>query len=226
MSRTAPPGTSAIALLGIRLRAAREERGSGVREVARRGECSGSLISQIERGRANPSVSTLYAISTALGLSLDDLFSDMPIPGSSPVIGGTAAPAVLAEATHPRVILRPPERRVIELQCGVRWQLLMPSPDPLVEFLEVFYAPGGESSAADHAIRHHGREYSLVLAGCLSVSIGHEHYILRPGDSLAFDSMVSHRFWNAGIAPVRAVWFVAARPPMVDGRDPTGPRVG
>ena len=38
---------------------------------------SPSLISQIETGRANPSVSTLYAIAAELDVSLDEpLFND------------------------------------------------------------------------------------------------------------------------------------------------------
>lgn len=54
-----------VELLGARIRAARVARGIGVRELGRRVDCSGSLISQIERGRVNPSVNTLYAISAA-----------------------------------------------------------------------------------------------------------------------------------------------------------------
>ena len=57
-----------------RLRAAREVEGISVRELARRLEVSPSAISQIETGRARPSVSMLYALVTELGMSLDELF--------------------------------------------------------------------------------------------------------------------------------------------------------
>src|SRR5579863_6593296 len=65
------PGTE----LGPRLRQVREQRGLSVRELARRTQCSPSLVSQIERGLSAPSVGMLYALATELRTSLDFLFS-------------------------------------------------------------------------------------------------------------------------------------------------------
>ncbi len=267
--------------LGSRIRAARVARGVGVRELSRLVDCSASLISQIERGRANPSVSTLYAISSALAISVDSLFSAAgandhgeptarapfwmsgemseeasagmsgdgpnepdeasPVPDDRPVAGVTAALAafrrdatVAGASTVPAdrphagpgegtsvvergeqrrrsVTIHRGERRIIHLERGVRWELLMPTPEHSAEFMEVHYAPGGGSTADDHAIRHQGREYSVILEGVLSVQIGFEQYRLGPGDSMAFDSTIPHRFWNEGSEPVRAIWFVLDR---------------
>ena len=63
------------AALGPRLRQVREQRGLSARELARRTQCSPSLISQIERGLSAPSVGMLYALATELRTSLDFLFS-------------------------------------------------------------------------------------------------------------------------------------------------------
>ena len=63
------------AALGPRLRQVREQRGLSARELARRIQCSPSLISQIERGLSAPSVGMLYALATELRTSLDFLFS-------------------------------------------------------------------------------------------------------------------------------------------------------
>src|SRR3954447_11671545 len=62
------------ASVGQRLRTERELRKIGLRELARRVSVSPSLISQIELGRATPSVGTLYAIVNELNISLDQLF--------------------------------------------------------------------------------------------------------------------------------------------------------
>src|SRR3954468_6878577 len=62
--------------VGERLRERRKELSVSVRELARRVSVSPSLISQIENGKASPSVGTLYAIVTEMGLSLDALFAD------------------------------------------------------------------------------------------------------------------------------------------------------
>lgn len=209
------PATSAVDQLGERIRLVRLERGMGVRELARRVDCSPSMISQIERGSTKPSVSTLYAISTALSISTDSLITGIPDDDEAPA---SAVVSVAPAAGHrqpaaPDIVLHPGDRRVLNLERGVQWQLLMPVPDPSTEFMEVTYAPGGGSAAADHAIRHNGREYCVILEGTLSVQIGFESFALEPGDSMAFDSTIPHRFWNEGEQTVRAVWFVLDRRP-------------
>ncbi len=62
--------------IGSRLRANRTMRHLTLRELARRVGVSPSLISQIETGRSQPSVGTLYAIATELEVSVDDLLFD------------------------------------------------------------------------------------------------------------------------------------------------------
>src|SRR3990172_8004600 len=64
--------------VGHRLRAERERLGIGLRELARRVGVSPSLVSQIELDRVNPSVSTLYAIVTELGMTMSDVFGEQP----------------------------------------------------------------------------------------------------------------------------------------------------
>jgi transcriptional regulator with XRE-family HTH domain/quercetin dioxygenase-like cupin family protein len=70
------PGVTQSALppIGERLREARLERGLTVRGLARAVDVSASLISQIETGKSSPSVSTLYAITAALDISIEDVF--------------------------------------------------------------------------------------------------------------------------------------------------------
>ena len=77
--------------MGDRLREARQARGLSLRGLAERLGVSPSLISQVETGRAKPSVSTLYAIVTELGISLDELvYPDARRPSKAPEL--TAPP--------------------------------------------------------------------------------------------------------------------------------------
>jgi mannose-6-phosphate isomerase-like protein (cupin superfamily) len=108
------------------------------------------------------------------------------------------------------MIQRAHHRRAINLEHGVRWELLVPVPEPDVEFMEVQFAVGG-GNTTDHSTRHNGREYALVLEGTLAINVGFEQYVLEAGDSLAFDSSIPHRIFNAGAVPVRAVWLVLGR---------------
>jgi transcriptional regulator with XRE-family HTH domain len=60
--------------IGQRIREERLLRGYNLRALAAAVNVSASHISQIENGKCRPSVSTLYAITSVLGVSIDDLF--------------------------------------------------------------------------------------------------------------------------------------------------------
>src|ERR1700755_3724996 len=79
--------------VGEGLRKHRQEAGMSLRALAREVGVSPSLISQIEHGKATPSVATLYAIVSELGISLDELFFDEP--------RGAAAVKATPERTPP-----------------------------------------------------------------------------------------------------------------------------
>ncbi|WP_328420817.1 helix-turn-helix domain-containing protein [Streptomyces sp. NBC_00443] len=77
-----PP--AAVPPVGARIRQARLARGTSLRALAREVGVSASLISQIENGKSQPSVSTLYAITTALGISVEALFEAGETTTASP----------------------------------------------------------------------------------------------------------------------------------------------
>ncbi|HEX6329837.1 MAG TPA: XRE family transcriptional regulator [Actinomycetota bacterium] len=194
--------------IGSRLRQERERARMSQRELARRLGVSASLISQIESGQSKPSVSTLYAIVTELGVSLDHVFqvhaSEMPVAAA---VGAGGAEPVPGSGP----VVRPSDRHVVELASGVRWERLTSHEFEDVDFLHVIYDVGGSSAADDRLMRHPGREYGFVISGRLGVQLGFERHELSPGDSIAFDSTVPHRLWNLGDEPVHGIWFVVGR---------------
>jgi len=72
-----PDRKDAVSGVGARLRSRREASGISLRQFARNLSVSPSFVSQIENGKSQPSVSTLYLICNALGLSIDELFSEV-----------------------------------------------------------------------------------------------------------------------------------------------------
>ncbi|HEY1368551.1 MAG TPA: helix-turn-helix domain-containing protein [Gaiellaceae bacterium] len=202
------------AAVGQRIRAHREQAGISLRELARRLGLSPSAISQIETARSRPSVSTLYAIVSELGMSLDELFSggelDARIAVVKPVVPGRGRPTTEVLDGVERV-QRAGERKGLDLESGVRWERLTAQADPAVDFLHLVYDVGGSSSSGDALITHSGREYGLVLSGSLEVTVGFDTYELGPGDSISFDSSEPHRLRNVADEPMHAVWFVAGR---------------
>ncbi len=189
------------ASIGARLRTERERLGISLRELARRVGVSPSLVSQIELDRVNPSVGTLYALVTELGMTMSDVFGDSRT--GEPVVRQLRRGDGLAE--------QPETRRVINLASGVRWERLTPQSDPDVEFLYVVYPVGAASCPEDALMTHGGKEYGYVTSGTLGVRVGFEEYELGPGGSIAFDSSSPHRLWAIGDEPVHAVWVVIGR---------------
>jgi transcriptional regulator with XRE-family HTH domain len=192
---------SDAAKVGSRLRTERERLGISLRELARRVGVSPSLVSQIELDRVNPSVSTLYALVTELGMTMSDVFGDSR--SAERVVRQLRDGDGLAE--------RPETRRVINLASGVRWERLTPHSDLEVEFLYVVYPVGAESCPEDALTTHGGKEYGYVNSGTLGVRVGFEEYELGPGGSIAFDSSSPHRLWAVGGEPVHAIWVVIGR---------------
>ena len=200
--------------LGDRLRRIREERGMGVRELARQIDVSASLISHIELGRGAPSVKTLYALTNALRVPMSELFvSPTNEEALSPIPAAEVTPEIeehatrIKEAPSTGFVQRSETRKAIQLEHGFRWERLTPESEPDVEFLESIIAPGGGDADAEMKT-HNGTEYGVVLEGQLGVNIGFESYILGPNDSIVFDSTNPHSMWNAGTVPVRSIWFV------------------
>ncbi|MET0451082.1 MAG: helix-turn-helix domain-containing protein [Mycobacterium sp.] len=239
MSENADAAVGRRSGLGGRLRQVRGARGLSVRELARRAGCSASLLSQVERGVTTPSAGVVYALANELGISLDFLFgaeevviADLPpmlgsqIPGARPQhhlnglrdkTSGSARPtAPWGRADGPDgsgIVQRASERSTIELSTGLRWERLTPTHDSRVDFLDVVYEPGGQSSETGQAVRHDGREYLRVLTGELEAVIGFETLRLVEGDSLAFDPTTPHLYRNPTTKVVRALSVVVHDPP-------------
>jgi transcriptional regulator with XRE-family HTH domain len=200
--------------VGEQLRTQRERRGVGLRALAREIGISASALSQIETSRSRPSVSTLYRITTALGMSLDELFNvdaratPRDAGDTAHDRGGASRPA---EELREGPVQRGDHRTVLELESGVRWERLTAQSDPDVDFLHVTYDVGGASSRDRAFMRHAGREYGLVLSGQLRVTLCFQPHELGPGDSISFESSTPHLLENVGNAPVSAIWVCVGR---------------
>jgi transcriptional regulator with XRE-family HTH domain/quercetin dioxygenase-like cupin family protein len=211
-----------------RLREARERSGLSLRQLAKRLDISASALSQIETGKSRPSVRTLYAVVSELGISLDELFDHQApstdahslSPDTNTVVtrGGAGAEWMLA-GTAARPMLRSGERPHLDLDSGVQWERLTAEHDPVIDFLHVTYEPGGASNANGALVRHAGREYGIVLSGRLDVTVGFETYRLGPGDSISFSSDEPHLLANTSAEPATGIWFFVGRR-ATDPRNP------
>ncbi|HEY1237282.1 MAG TPA: XRE family transcriptional regulator [Solirubrobacterales bacterium] len=216
---------SATDMVGGQVAAYRKERHLKVSELARSVGVSPSLISQIERGQSQPSVSTLFALAEALDVPVDAFFAKGADENGAAKQGSQAAsssePAAAGATPESgagtRYVVRRDGRAVIDIEGGVHWERLTPETLPDVEFLELVYAPGAESHS--ELYRHPGSEMVLVLTGRLDIFVGFERYELGVGDSIHFPSTFPHRYINPGDEEARAVTVI-----LHDGESPPADR--
>ncbi len=180
-----------------------------LRELARRLGLSPSLISQVETGKSQPSISTLFAIVGELEVPVNEVIWEDGAEAVSERRSPRSRKAAAVDSESP--LQRADERVSIHIDSGVSWQRLTSGPDHDVDFLLLRYEPGGESTAPESLMRHNGKEYGYVLSGRLRVTVGFESHELRRGDSISFDCTEPHRLAAVGDQAVEAVWFVLGR---------------
>ncbi len=217
-------------VIGEKLRAARQHQAMSLRELARKSNMSASMLSQIETGKAYPSVRTIYNIADALALPIDYFFPEQNGSAAAPDTGAVAADRLTASEmreaslTHSASdavpeftsftadvaqILHASARPTIQLKGGVTWSRLTAAAEDDAEFLEISYTAGATSGA--NMSHHEGREFGLILEGELVVQLGFKQVVLHAGDSIVFDSTTPHRLTNKSEAPMRALWVIWER---------------
>ena len=166
--------------LGVKLRHTRMTKGLRLRELAEKAECSESMLSKIENGRAVPSLKTLYRIAEALDLTVGQLF---------------------AQPTEPNgLVSRAGERPIVHADPlrngpGLTLERLIPyHQSHLLEGSIHNIAPGGSGGL----ISHEGEEVAYILEGQVEFIVGDEHFLLKAGDSICYRSEQPHGYRNGG----------------------------
>jgi transcriptional regulator with XRE-family HTH domain len=174
--------------LGVRLRHGRMTLGLRLRDLADKAECSESMISKIENGRAVPSLNILYRIAEALDLTVGQLFE---------------------KPTEPSGLLsRAGERPIVKIDPlrsgpGLTLERLIPyDKSRLLQGSIHNIAPGG---GTDGRISHEGEEVAYVLEGKVEFLIGDARHVLNAGDSVCYRSEQPHGYNNGGEKVARMI---------------------
>lgn len=186
-----PQSTSAssdLKLIGEQLHSARLDLNLSVQALADASGISAGMISQIERGLANPSINTISKLASALRLQLGIFFEPRP------------------QADHEIVVRKGQRRRIGIPDPNFVYELLVPDLSRTLEFVWVESAPG--SSTENSPFQHEGEECGLVLQGTLEVHLGDDVFVLEAGDSIIFDSRRPHWYRNIGTERVLSVWAI------------------
>jgi transcriptional regulator with XRE-family HTH domain/quercetin dioxygenase-like cupin family protein len=227
--------------LGSRLKELRLKAGLTLRATARKVGVSPSFVSQIENGKSQPSVATLYTFARLLDVSIDELF-DQRSQRARPPRAANGKPKGNkppnghpnpSHAWHPseyanRVsVVHPSHRSILTMAEGVIWERLAATPEHAVNFMKITYAPGATSTGGGDLVSHDGYEYGYVLKGTLEIVVGSETFTLNEGESMGFDSRIPHRLRNVGEGAFEGIWFVHGREPREsEEHAPERPRSG
>lgn len=159
--------------------------------AAAAGIATGSL-SQIERGKGNPSFKTLQKIADALGLRIGDLVEGTTITPPGPMV------------------VRQHDRARLQLGFdGLVYELLTPNLRGELEMLQTRIPPG--FSNQETPFHHEGEECVFVLEGDLRVGVGDEVHELSTGDAITYDPSMPH--WWANDTKSEATVVGAVTPP-------------
>jgi transcriptional regulator with XRE-family HTH domain len=177
-------------MLGDRLRELRLRHQLTLRELATAAEVSPALLSQLENGVTDPSLSTLRKLATIFHAEVSTLFSEPNAP-----------------MVH---LSRPGERMTLTAPLGeISYERLTPGRGDL-EVLHARMKPGDVSSSERRG--HESTECIVVLEGEVVVEVVDERFRLTAGEALTFDSRLLHRFCNESLEP--AVFLLAVTPPV------------
>jgi DNA-binding transcriptional MerR regulator/mannose-6-phosphate isomerase-like protein (cupin superfamily) len=173
----------APALPGQRFRRLRLHRGLSLAQVARATRVSVGFLSALERGQMRSSIATLRRIARFYKTNILSLFD--------------------AAGENPRLV-RPANRKILETTPGVRMELLAWGNTAMEPHL--FRIKPGGGSGEPYA--HEGEEFLHILRGQLEICLNNkEHYVLKPGDSLYFESSMPHRWKNPGKVEAWLLWI-------------------
>jgi XRE family transcriptional regulator, regulator of sulfur utilization len=176
--------------VGARLAALRQEHSLSLDELSRKAGVSKSMLSQIERNQANPTVAVVWRLANALGIELGELLG-----GDRP-----AVPALITVPAHATPALKSPDGK-----CELR----ILGPIELAgqfEWYELLVQPGGALESQAH--EPGSREHLTVLIGSLEVSTGEQTSRLKHGETARYAVDMPHAIRNPGKTVASALLVV------------------
>lgn len=163
-------------------------------ELSRKAGVSKSMLSQIERAQANPTVAVVWRLANALGVPMAELLGNTPEPERA---------AISLVAAHATPSLRNPdgscELRILgplELAGQFEWYALT-------------LQPGGALESDAHETGT--REHLSAVSGQIEISAGAAVQRLKPAETVRYDADQPHAIRNTGKTTATA-WLVVVHP--------------
>lgn len=179
-----------IEQMGTRIKKKREGLGIQIKELSEQIGVTSSLISQIENGKAFPSIVTLKKVADALHTTVGELIGENENHIKNP-------------------LMKPGERRFSKgNKKGTSSYLLSRHfPTKQIEPYLIKFNPGATSKGVMTS-KFPGQEFCFVQKGKFEASINKKEYLLEEGDSFYFDSSKPHLFKNIAEEEAELLWVI------------------
>jgi transcriptional regulator with XRE-family HTH domain len=170
--------------IGVKLKELRLQKNLSLEQIATEIGVTRSFLSQVEKNKTSPSISSLIKILGVLNIKMADFFREI-------------------EHT-PGVVLKKEQRKIFSDQ-KTKVHVASLSTGFNSPQMEPFYAEM-EKGATSEFIYSQGQSFCFILTGALELTLGDETYTLKPGDSAYFDSSVPHRWKVIGNKKASGIW--------------------
>jgi len=175
--------------VGEQIQRLRNERKMTLDDLSRAAGVSKSMLSEIERDKANPTIAVAWRLTNALGVSLDQLFAPQRAPETLSVVGPHDIPTL---AGH-----------------DAKYQLRVWGPIELAgkfEWYELTLQVGG--ALVSNAHEPGTREHLTVLHGTVEVEASGTAKRLKAADTARYVADVPHAIRNIGKSEAKALLVV------------------
>lgn len=178
-----------VTTAGALVRELRREAAYSIATLAELADLSPGLLSQIERGQGNPSLTTLIKLSQALHVPVGRFFN--------------------AHEGAGELVRHDARRRLLVAEENLVYELLTPHMQGQLGMVRAQIAAHWDNEAAP--FQHPGEECVTVIRGELQVCVNGRSFALVEGDSLTYDSSLPH--WYRNCTDQDAVLIGAMTPP-------------
>jgi transcriptional regulator with XRE-family HTH domain len=172
-----------------KLKAFRSANRMTLKQLANKAGCTDAYLSQLERGRANPSIMILKKIASALEMKVVDFFLEPETQGND---------VVCKETERVDIRFKQGDAKIQMLARNIQSKRMQP-----------FYTtiePGGGSK---ESYSHIGEEFGIVLQGMLEVNLNGKPYRVKKNESFYFSSQEPHSWSNPGNRKAVVIWVVS-----------------
>jgi transcriptional regulator with XRE-family HTH domain len=174
--------------IGQKISQWRKEKGLTLQQLADEVDLTAAFISQIEHGKASPSIATLKTIARAMDVRVIDFFADELLED----------PVVTSPGEWTQVLIPGWQSDTKRMVRSVALKRM----EPFLTTIE----PGGRSR---EAYSHPGEEFGFVLEGEITITVGNEVYNVGRRSSFYYSSLLPHSWVNKGKKTCKIIWVVS-----------------